>query len=197
MCGRFTTCFELSVANSLEAERKRPESSFIASPPAVWIDDFLHWTDPILETCCRVRKSDPSVFCRPQDSERLCKPCFEDHNPVWDITMTGLPEGDEFMRYLQQWLISPTNNDCPLGGQAAYSSAVTLSADNSSVVASHFRAFHTPLKSQSDFINALAAARRVSKDITHRTGVKVYPYSLFYVFFDQVSSCCIPSHVRL
>lgn len=116
---------------------------------------------------------------------------------MWDITMTGLPEGDEFMRYLQQWLISPTNNDCPLGGQAAYSSAVTLSADNSSVVASHFRAFHTPLKSQSDFINALAAARRVSKDITHRTGVKVYPYSLFYVFFDQVSSCCIPSHVRL
>jgi Niemann-Pick C1 protein len=53
------------------------------------------------------------------------------------------------------------------------------------VQASHFRTYHTPLKSQNDFINALAAARRVSKDIQRRTGVKVFPYSLFYVFFDQ------------
>jgi Niemann-Pick C1 protein len=188
LCGRFTTCMELSVANSLEAERKRPESSFVSSPPAVWIDDFLRWTDPMLETCCRVRKADPSTFCRPQDSERLCRPCFEGKDPAWDITMSGLPEGEDFMRYLQQWLVSPTNEACPLSGQAAYSSAVALASDNSSVVASHFRAFHTPLKTQSDFINALAAARRVSADITSRTGVKVYPYSLFYVFFDQVRS---------
>jgi Niemann-Pick C1 protein len=142
----------------------------------------------MLETCCRVRKADPSTFCRPQDSERLCRPCFEGKDPAWDITMSGLPEGEDFMRYLQQWLVSPTNEACPLSGQAAYSSAVALASDNSSVVASHFRAFHTPLKTQSDFISALAAARRVSADITSRTGVKVYPYSLFYVFFDQVRS---------
>ncbi|WVQ79319.1 hypothetical protein IAT38_001416 [Cryptococcus sp. DSM 104549] len=183
LCGRFTTCFDLSVANSLEAERKRPDSSFVASPPAAWIDDFLQWTNPTFESCCRVRKRDPSVFCAPRDSERLCRPCFE--GETWDSTMEGLPEGEDFMRYLQQWLISPTNEECPLGGQAAYGSAVKLSEDNTTVRASHFRTYHTPLREQADFINALTAAQRISADITHRTGVKVFAYSLFYVFFDQ------------
>jgi Niemann-Pick C1 protein len=183
LCGRFTTCMELSVANSLEAERKRPESSFLASPPASWMDDFLQWTNPTFESCCRVRRREPSVFCSPRDSDRLCRPCFEGEE--WDITMAGLPENGEFMRYLHQWLQSPTDESCPLGGQAAYSYAVTLGQDNTTVAASHFRTYHTPLKTQNDFINALSAARRVSADITKRTGVKVFPYSLFYVFFDQ------------
>lgn len=171
------------MANSLEAERKRPDSSFLASPPASWMDDFLQWTNPTFESCCRVRRRDPSVFCSPRDSDRLCRPCFEGSD--WDITMKGLPENDDFMKYLQQWLVSPTDESCPLGGQAAYSSAVTLNEANTTVVASHFRTYHTPLKTQDDFINALSAARRVSADITKRTGVKVFPYSLFYVFFDQ------------
>lgn len=186
LCGRFTTCMDLSVANSLEAERKRPESSFIANPPAPWIDDFLHWTDPALDTCCRVRIADPDVFCNARDSERLCKPCFADREPEWDITMQGLPEGPEVMKYIQQWLATPTDDQCPLGGQAPYSSAVSLASDNSSVIASHFRTFHAPLKTQDDFINALAAAKRVASDIQARTGVETYPYSLFYVFFEQV-----------
>lgn len=123
------------------------------------------------------------MFCSPRDSDRLCRPCFEGEE--WDITLAGLPQDAEFMRYLNQWLQSPTDESCPLGGQAAYSSAVTLGQDNTTVVASHFRTYHTPLKSQDDFINALSSARRVSADITKRTGVKVFPYSLFYVFFDQ------------
>lgn len=183
LCGRFTTCLELSVANSLEAERKRPDSSFLASPPASWIDDFLQWTNPTFESCCRVRKANPEVFCTARDSDRLCRPCFQDHD--WDITMRGLPEGEDFMRYLKQWLISPTDESCPLGGQAPYSAAVTLNSDNTSVIASHFRTFHTPLKSQNDYINSLAAARRVSADIERRTGIKTFAYSIHYVFFDQ------------
>jgi Niemann-Pick C1 protein len=185
LCGRFTTCLELSVANSLEAERKRPESSFISNPPASWIDDFLQWTNPVFDTCCRVRKDNPEVFCTARDSERFCRPCFLGSD--WDITMNGLPEDADFMRYLQQWLQSPTDENCPLGGQASYSTAVAVSSDNSSVIASHFRTFHTPLRNQDDFINALAAARRVAADIQRRTGVKVFPYSVFNVFFDQVS----------
>ncbi|KAG8811959.1 hypothetical protein FRC17_002264, partial [Serendipita sp. 399] len=185
LCARFTTCDEFSVANVLEGERKRPESSFISEPAASWIDDFLKWTDPVLETCCRVRKNNPTIFCRPSDSERLCRPCFEDAIPPWNVTMEGLPEGPEFIRYLDQWLKTPTDEDCPLGGQAAYGSAVALSADHSTVEASHFRTFHSPLKSQADFINAFEAAHRIAADLSKETGTTVFPYSLFYVFFDQ------------
>lgn len=107
--------------------------------------------------------------------------------------MNGLPEGEEFMRYLDQWLISPTDESCPLGGKAAYSTA--LKVEDGSVALSHFRTYHTPLKTQDDFINAMAAAQRIAKDISKRTGSTVYPYSLFYVFFDQCQSPFVRSLV--
>lgn len=99
--------------------------------------------------------------------------------------MEGLPQGPEFMRYLEQWLKTPTDEECPLGGQAAYGTAVSLSEDHSNVVASHFRTFHAPLKTQADFIDAFEAAHRIASDLSESTGTTVFPYSLFYVFFDQ------------
>ncbi|KAJ7117365.1 patched family-domain-containing protein [Mycena crocata] len=187
LCGRFTTCEDFSLANSLEAERKRPESSFISEPTASWIDNFFSWLDPNGESCCRVRKSNPSLFCGERDSARLCKPCYLDKQPAWNITMDGLPEDEEFMWYLKQWLISPTSESCPVAGKSSFGTALSISGDGNGnqVAASHFRTFHAPLKTQADFINAFAAAHRVAEDITRRTGAAVFPYSLFYVYFDQ------------
>lgn len=99
--------------------------------------------------------------------------------------MDGLPESTEFMLYLRQWLVSPTTEECPLAGKASFGAALSIDQENSNVVASHFRTFHSPLKSQADFVNAFAAAHRVADDISQRTGAYVFPYSLFYVFFDQ------------
>ncbi|KAH9951672.1 patched family-domain-containing protein [Amylocystis lapponica] len=185
LCGRFTTCQDSSVANILEVQRNRPESSFIAEPSAAWIDDFMHWLDPEQAKCCRVRKRNPSVFCSDKDSLRVCEMCYANKDPAWNITMDGLPEGEEFMYYLRQWLVSPTTEDCSLAGKASFGSALSLSPDGDELLASHFRTFHTPLKSQADFINSLAAARRIADDISQETGMSVFPYSLHYVFFDQ------------
>ncbi|KAL6309624.1 multidrug efflux transporter AcrB transmembrane domain-containing protein [Sparassis latifolia] len=185
LCGRFTTCEDSSIANVLEAERKRRDSSFIAEPTASWIDDFMNWLDPLKERCCRVRKRDPGVFCRDSESPRLCQMCYANHEPEWNITMDGLPEGEEFMDYLRQWLNSPTTEDCPLAGKTSFGTALSLSPDGDEVVASHFRTFHTPLKSQEDLINSFAAAHRIADDLSKETGMSVFPYSLHYVFFDQ------------
>lgn len=185
LCGRFTTCEDFSVANVLEAERKRPAISFISEPSASWIDDFFGWLDPGKEECCRVRKENPSVFCNARDPARLCKPCYKDKEPAWNITMNGLPENEEFMQYVKQWLISPTTEECPVAGKASFGSALSIAQEGDQVTASHFRTFHSPLKTQADFINAFAAAHRVADDISRQTGATVFPYSLFYVFFDQ------------
>lgn len=91
------------------------------------------------------------------------------------------------MSLLNHWLESPTDESCPLGGKAGYSSALKL--DESSVKMSHFRTFHTPLKTQADFIEAYAAVNRIAADLSKRTGGEVFPYSLFYVFF---ASCKLP-----
>jgi len=113
------------------------------------------------------------------------QPCLEGQDPAWNITMVGLPEGEEFMRYLDQWLISPTNEECPLAGQASFGAALSLDDEGTSVVASHFRTFHTPLRSQADFIHSFEAAHRVADEISDHIGHEVFPYSLHYVFFDQ------------
>jgi Niemann-Pick C1 protein len=145
LCGRFTTCMELSVANSLEAERKRPESSFLGSPPASWIEVPLligkaRPTEPLGITgsaehlwVCFAHPT-ARLESRVGPLERLCRPCFADQE--WDSTMNGLPIEGDFMRYVTQWLQSPSDEFCPLGGQAPYSSAVRIAPDNASIVAS-------------------------------------------------------------
>ncbi|KAH8170849.1 patched family protein [Sarocladium implicatum] len=172
LCARFTTCDDLSLANTLELERQRPDVSYIASPTASWIDDFFLWLNPIYEECCV------------ENGET----CFADRQPAWNTTLSGMPEGEEFMHYLEKFLNTPADDICPLGGQAAYGEAVALEEDGKSIRASHFRTAHTPLRSQEDFISAYAAARRVAAEISERTGADVYPYSLFYIFFHQYLS---------
>ncbi|ORY61306.1 niemann-pick C1 protein [Pseudomassariella vexata] len=173
ICSRFTSCEQLSLTNQLEQERKRPEVSYIVSPTASWIDDFFLWLNPDLGDACCMEKG---------------QACFAGRDPPWNITLSGMPEGDEFVHYLQRFLKSPTDEDCPLGGQASYGQAVVVDDEKNTVPASNFRTMHSPLRSQDDFIKAYAAARRIADDVHARTGVEVFPYSVFYIFFDQYAS---------
>ncbi|OAA59632.1 patched sphingolipid transporter [Niveomyces insectorum RCEF 264] len=172
LCSRFPSCQLTSLTGILEQERKRSNLSYIASPTASWIDDFFLWLNPDFESCC-VENG---------------KPCFADRVPPWNVKLTGMPEGEEFVYYLKKFLSAPTTEDCPLGGQAAYGQAVVVDDARGTLPASHFRTMHKPLRSQDDFIQAHASARRIAADITAATGVDVFPYSVFYVFFDQYAS---------
>ncbi|KAK9371028.1 sterol-sensing domain of SREBP cleavage-activation-domain-containing protein [Lipomyces kononenkoae] len=187
VCGRFTTCNEYSLANVLEQERKRPEVSYIAEPAASWIDDYLHWLNPALEECCRFKKGSTDEMCSPYARDWQCDVCYADRNPQWNITMNGLPEGAEFMKFLSFWIESPSD-PCPLGGKAPYSNAIVPDYKRLTINASSFRTSHTPLRSQDDFIKGYASARRIAESISRETGVEVFPYSVFYIFFDQYGS---------
>jgi Niemann-Pick C1 protein len=173
ICSRFTSCEQLSLTNVLEQERKRPEVSFLATPAASWIDDFFLWLNPEFDACCVASRG---------------KTCFADRDPAWNISLSGMPEGDEFVQYLKRFLVAPTDSECPLGGQASYGQAVLIDEAKNTIPASNFRTMHTPLRSQDDFINAYAAARRIAKEIHDNTGVEVFPYSVFYIFFDQYAN---------
>ncbi|KAJ1930556.1 niemann-Pick type C- protein 1 [Tieghemiomyces parasiticus] len=185
LCGRFTTCADRSLANLLEQERKRPEVSFLAQPAAVWLDDYFHWLNPAADTCCRERpgpdgRPEP---CDPYDED--CAVCWAGRDPAWNITLQGLPQGDEFLTYLNFWLAAPPSAECPLAGAAAYGDAVARDPADGRVVASHVRTFHVPLGSQRNYIAAFDAAHRIAADASRATGASVFPYSVFYIFFDQ------------
>ncbi|KAI9834070.1 MAG: hypothetical protein M1819_003355 [Sarea resinae] len=172
LCGRFSTCNSFSLANVLEQERKRPEISYISEPAASWIDDYFQWLNPELDQCCK-------------DGSKVC---FEDRQPPWNITLYGMPEGDEFISYLDKWIHAPTGEDCPVAGQAAYGNALVIDSERLTIPASHFRSSHRPLRSQDDFIAAYASARRIANSISEYTGTSVFPYSKFYIFFDQYAT---------
>ncbi|KAK3902396.1 patched family-domain-containing protein [Staphylotrichum tortipilum] len=172
ICSRFTTCEQMSLTNILEQERKREAVSYISSPTAGWMDDFFQWLNPDNEACCVDRR----------------RPCFWRREPGWNITLAGMPEGDEFVAYLKRFLNSPTNENCPLAGQASYGDAVVVDQARRTIKASHFRTMHSPLRSQDDFIKAYAAARRIANDVSRSTGLSVFPYSVFYIFFDQYAT---------
>lgn len=171
ICGRFSTCESFSLTNVLEQESKRPNISYVSGSTASWIDDFFAWLNPINEACC-VENG---------------QTCFKGRDPPWNATLYGMPEGKEFIHYLTKWLHSPTNEACPFGGAAPYSTALLIdpSSHPPSIPASHFRASHTPLRSQSDFIDAYASARRIANTVSEDQDIEVFPYSKFYIFFDQ------------
>ncbi|KAM5439777.1 niemann-Pick type C-related protein 1 [Microsporum ferrugineum] len=171
ICGRFTTCDEFSLGFVLEQESKRPNVSYISGSTANWMDDFFYWLNP-QQDCCKEGG----------------KTCFENRQPSWNISLYGMPEGAEFIHYAEKWISSPTTEDCPLGGKAPYSNALVLDQNRIMTNASSFRTAHTPLRTQADFINAYASARRIANDISTNHGIDVFPYSKFYIFFDQYAS---------
>ncbi|KAJ5113167.1 Patched [Penicillium angulare] len=171
LCGRFTTCEEYSLPFVLEQESKRPEVSYISGSAASWIDDFFYWLNP-QQDCCK------------EDG----KLCFEDRVPPWNLTLSGMPTGQEFIHYAEKWIDSPTEASCPLGGKAPYSTAVVIDGEHTMINASHFRTSHTPLRTQDDFIQAYIAARRIADGISEEHDIDVFPYSKFYIFFDQYVS---------
>lgn len=172
LCERYSSCHSFSVANVLDQESKRPNISYVSGSTASWLDDYFTWLNPKNKNCCR----------------EAGQPCFEDRDPPWNFTLFGMPEGEEFIHYLEKWIDSPTNGDCPLGGKAPYSNALVIDSAHLSVPTSHFRTSHTPLRSQANFIDAYASARRIARSISDSQNISVFPYSKFYIFFDQYAT---------
>jgi Niemann-Pick C1 protein len=91
---------------------------------------------------------------------------------------------------------------CAKGGHAAYGNAVNLNSHDAmlSVNASYFMTYHTILKLSADYFESLRSARKVAGNITKTIHasmrlagrpeseieqVEVFPYSVFYVFYEQ------------
>ncbi|CAH2075793.1 unnamed protein product [Thlaspi arvense] len=76
--------------------------------------------------------------------------------------------------------------DCAKGGHGAYTNSVDLKGYETGVIqASEFRTYHTPLNTQGDYVNALRAAREFSSRLSNSLKIEIFPYSVFYIFFEQ------------
>ncbi|XP_018647015.1 niemann-pick C1 (NPC1) [Schistosoma mansoni] len=194
VCGG-TGCYNTSLIGKISAAASYPNRSWIVSPASSWIDDYFDWIDPSSSSlCCRINRN-THKFCPPDLIDNNCISCPVHLND-------GRPNALDFSQYLPYFLSENPGSNCPKGGKAAYSTGVRLLRDNISdsvtVGANYFMAYHGVLKKPDDYVNALKAARYYANKITQSWYTTtdnymngpirrntVFPYSVFYVFYEQ------------
>ncbi|KAL2895202.1 NPC intracellular cholesterol transporter 1 [Bienertia sinuspersici] len=153
-------CDPNSLVNEIIRASIIPESSYIAKPAASWIDDFLVWMSPEAFGCCR--KFVNGSYCPPDD--QLLTVLIELN---FFCSLLVALQTKPHVELVKCAKIAPR---CAKGGHGAYTNSVDLQGyENGIIQASEFRTYHTPLNKQTDFVNALRAAReftsRMSKSL--------------------------------
>ncbi|XP_062027066.1 uncharacterized protein LOC133743216 [Rosa rugosa] len=188
-------CDSDSLLNEIARASLIPESSYIAKPAASWLDDFLVWISPEAFGCCR--KFTNATYCPPDDQPPCCSSsdgscslggvckdcttCFR-HSDLHN----GRPSTTQFEEKLPWFLDALPSSDCAKGGHGAYTSSVELKGYESGIIqASSFRTYHTPLNKQIDYVNSMRAARELCSRVSDSLKIEIFPYSVFYMFFEQ------------
>ncbi|XP_067212878.1 NPC intracellular cholesterol transporter 1 isoform X4 [Linepithema humile] len=179
-----------SISTQIFTASKQSNRTYIAKPASSWMDDYIDWSG--LSGCCRYFPTNSS-FC-PHTDRAHCSTC--------NITLNqyNRPTATDFDRYVSFFLQDNPDETCAKGGHAAYGHGVNyITHDDtmmSTVGASYFMAYHTILKTSADYYESMRAARVVASNITDMlncnlrrmgddTTVEVFPYSVFYVFYEQ------------
>ncbi|XP_050509778.1 NPC intracellular cholesterol transporter 1 isoform X3 [Diabrotica virgifera virgifera] len=177
--GRY--CKSNSVVAQIYAASKDPEDTYIAKPSSSWIDDYFDWAEN--DKCCKKYANDSS-FCPHNTKGFVCKMC--------NIKFQGVenrPVPEDFQRYVSFFLRDNPDENCPKGGHAAYGQGVNYKTNAttklSTVGASYFMTYHTILKSSEDYYESMRSSRKIAANLTDTIGVEVFPYSVFYVFYEQ------------
>uniref|UniRef100_A0AAY5EZC2 SSD domain-containing protein n=1 Tax=Electrophorus electricus TaxID=8005 RepID=A0AAY5EZC2_ELEEL len=136
------------------------------------MSDYLDRAASVSGACVAV-VDDSCVHCRPMTPDGKRR-----------------PNGTDFTRFLPMFLSDNPNIKCGKGGHAAYSAAVQLKDNGTAVGATHFMSYHTILNTSADSISAMKMARQLAHNISLSMGLAnrtyhVFPYSVFYVFYEQ------------
>lgn len=183
MCGG-SNCSESSISTQIFMASLEPNITIISTPANSWLDDLKDWSTS--DSCCKYFKN-TSYFCPHTYNSEDCESCsLSKMKEEKNIT-----EYQYYQQYLPHFLNDNPDVTCAKGGHAAYSNSVTYATNKqglSRVLASNVMSYHTVLKSSKDYTNALKYARYIAKNLTETLdlpGVKIFPYSVFYVYFEQ------------
>ncbi|CAB0034871.1 unnamed protein product [Trichogramma brassicae] len=183
-------CNSDSLTTQIFTASKLSNRTFIAKPASSWIDDYFDWAS-LADACCKYN-ADNGSFCPHEVAS--CAKCQITTNKY------HRPNETDFGKYVSFFLQDNPDPSCVKGGHAAYGQGVNyhLNPQNhlSEVDASYFMAYHTILKSSYDYYESMRQARAISANITqminanlkklkYEQEVEVFPYSVFYVFYEQ------------
>ncbi|KAF4521963.1 hypothetical protein B566_EDAN009491 [Ephemera danica] len=178
-------CRPDSLFTVLYAATKNPEESYLVNSPSSWMDDYFDWSTVV--GCCKYYPNNGS-FC--PHTVSYCNNC-----PI-EFREDGVrPTPESFEKYLPFFLQDNPDVSCAKAGRAAYAQGVNYVVDEKGVAKTedtYFMGYHTVLRTSEDYYEALRSARMVAakymNDIhTDETfkNIEVFPYSIFYVYYEQ------------
>ncbi|KAH8410547.1 hypothetical protein KR009_000183, partial [Drosophila setifemur] len=187
--GRY--CNDDSLLTQIYLASRHSNQTYIARPASSWLDDYFDWASST--SCCKFYPSNGS-FCPHQYTQ--CPSCVIKKNEL------QRPDEPTFKKYLPFFLKDNPDDSCAKAGHAAYGGAVRYSNSHKrlNIETSYFMGYHTILKTSADYFLALESARKISANITKMLQgrlmsngvpiesaltVEVFPYSVFYVFYEQ------------
>ncbi|CAF3870539.1 unnamed protein product [Rotaria sordida] len=177
-------CSSKSMANQLGIASLRPSETRIAQIGTTWLDDYYDWLRHRGSTpCCRLHETTGDFCSTNAPLNANCHPCTR------STTREALTHY-EFTKFLPYFLKDNPNYKCAKGGHAAHGNSVALSDEDKTVETSLIMGYHSLLISSGDFIEAMKQAYILTDTITRTLqtagyDVKVFPYSIFYVFYEQ------------
>lgn len=158
LCGT-SGCSPSSMLQQIGQALRQPEKNYLAQPPSSWLDDYFDWLQSTSNPpCCRIFSHNNS-FCPATVEDPRCIAC-----PI-DFQEYQRPTPESFEKYIEDFLIDNPGIKCPKGGHASYHDGVEI-FNHTYVKSSYFMAFHTVLKTSSDFINAMKKANEIAKNIS-------------------------------
>jgi hypothetical protein len=130
---------------------------------------------------------------RVTQEQGICTPC--------QSTLGGQqgsrPDPDQFSQTIEWFLKANPDDSCPAAGHAAYGGSVKVGKNPSTgrnmVLSTNMMAFHSILRTSKDYYMALARARELTDSVMAAINngtdpdshVQIFPYSVFYVFYEQ------------
>uniref|UniRef100_A0A0D9ZP99 SSD domain-containing protein n=1 Tax=Oryza glumipatula TaxID=40148 RepID=A0A0D9ZP99_9ORYZ len=163
-------CDSNSLLNEIAKQSLSPETSYIAKPAASWLDDFLIWMSPEAFGCCR--KFVNGSYCPPDDQPPRCQhdqdsSSFSASGACNNCTTTCIMDAHPqlnskrnfhgFLTHFRQVIVLRVAKELIL-------QVWTLT---------------------SDYVNSMKAARDFSSKMSKELQMQMFPYSVFYIFFEQ------------
>uniref|UniRef100_A0A0K8UN34 Niemann-Pick C1 protein n=1 Tax=Bactrocera latifrons TaxID=174628 RepID=A0A0K8UN34_BACLA len=184
ICGG-VQCNNDSVSVQLYQQSLYPDITHLARSASSWIDDYIDWLS--IGDCCKVNATD-GTFCPSNSKEDDCVSCTR------EFSEDGLrPTPETFQKYIPFFVSDLPDSECAKAGRASYANAIIYTLDehgSSTILNTYLMQYSTTSTTSIQFYSALREARRIAKSINEmfaekELGVTVFPYSIFFIFYEQ------------
>ncbi|GMT32285.1 hypothetical protein PFISCL1PPCAC_23582, partial [Pristionchus fissidentatus] len=180
-------CNERSLGNLIDEAVKVTKTDLISQPAMNWLDDYTKFRaiSSSGRSCC--------LFNRKEG--RYCT--YEEHSHRRDGNFANVSTNErhlqpyrDMVKDLGQFKCAMPTLDCGMNGGMAHNEALNID-EYGQVKAFYLRSFHRTFSNSSDFIDGLRLSRLICDefrkvlDVNGYKDIEVFPYSFYYVYYDQ------------